>query len=209
MHAADSRVEPEHALGMDFAVRLRIKMRSALPARLAKYAATAQYNGLIWVFSISDNDPSPLRPLEQYGFNVESVPGISTAPSAPRSVLRPPAMPPRASGPSRQPPLPDAAAPGFLFTPDETKFVNDLATVNVTPRPGFSSYDMVSEGWLICGQVASGNSPAAIADQLFKKSTGMGPGGINRSQADSIVKFSLKDLCPSGSEKMRGPRPVV
>lgn len=100
------------------------------------------------------------------------------------------------------------AQPNEVLSSDETRFVNDLATVNITPRPGFSNYDMASWGWLICGQVASGKSQTAIADQLFKTSTAMGPGGINRSQADSIVTFALKDLCPPGS-KSKGPGVTV
>lgn len=75
------------------------KMRNALPARLAKYAAATRHDGLIWVFSIIDNDPSPLRPLEQFGFTIESVPGTGTAPTAPTYAPSAPPVPPRASAP--------------------------------------------------------------------------------------------------------------
>ncbi len=61
------------------------KMRNALAARLTKYAAVTEYEGLIWTFSIIENDPSPLQPLEQFGFSIESVAAPGTAPPTPRA----------------------------------------------------------------------------------------------------------------------------
>lgn len=75
------------------------KMRNALPARLAKYAAATRHDGLIWVFSIMDDDPSPLRPLEQFGFTIESVAGTGAAPSAPTYAPSAAPVPPPASAP--------------------------------------------------------------------------------------------------------------
>ncbi|ASL16268.1 DUF732 domain-containing protein [Mycobacterium intracellulare] len=100
------------------------------------------------------------------------------------------------------------AEPNEILTSDEAKFVNDLAAINITPLPGHSNYDMVLDGWALCGQAASGKSQIAIADQLFKTATKQGPGGISRAQADSIVKLAIKDLCPPGS-KSKGPGAVV
>ncbi|MGY4650485.1 envelope biogenesis lipoprotein LpqN [Mycobacterium sp. URHB0021] len=60
-------------------------MRNVLPARLAKYAATTEHSGLIWTFSIIDSDPSPLRPLEQFGFSIEQVAARGTAPPISRA----------------------------------------------------------------------------------------------------------------------------
>jgi hypothetical protein len=61
------------------------KMRNALAARLTKYFASTEHNGLLWTFSVIENDPSPLRPLEQFGFSIEPVAARGTAPPTPRA----------------------------------------------------------------------------------------------------------------------------
>lgn len=78
---------------------------------------------------------------------------------------------------------------------DEQDFVTHLSMIGVSTHSGSTS-TLTTVGWGVCGELASGVTPANASAEIFYNSN-LSPGGISREQADQIVALALVDLCPS------------
>lgn len=82
------------------------------------------------------------------------------------------------------------------YTDREWNFLHHTAEIGITS--GLGPEGVLTVGWLICGDLAKGFTPDAIASYLFYQSNGHA-GGISRTQAGVEVALAAVDLCPGVS----------
>lgn len=86
-----------------------------------------------------------------------------------------------------------AAPVAHAYTDEEWSFLQHTAEIGITNNLGPQA--TLTAGWSICGSLAKGYTPDAIASYLFYQSNGH-PGGITRTQAEMEVALAAVDLCP-------------
>jgi Protein of unknown function (DUF732) len=82
------------------------------------------------------------------------------------------------------------ADPDPGLTPNEQQFVNNLASIGVTPTAG--SRGLVGLGYHFCSELSSGKTRESMANRAYAEITGSTP-----QQARAALDFAIKDLCPA------------
>jgi Protein of unknown function (DUF732) len=82
------------------------------------------------------------------------------------------------------------ADPDSGLTPQEQQFVNDLASIGVTPTAG--SRGLVGLGYHFCSELSSGKTREFMANRAYAEITGSTP-----QQAKAALEFAINDLCPA------------
>lgn len=85
------------------------------------------------------------------------------------------------------------APTAHAYSDGEWAFLQHTAEIGITN--GLGPQATLTVGWSICGSLAKGYTPDAIASYLFYQSNGH-PGGITRTQAEVEVALAAVDLCP-------------
>ena len=79
---------------------------------------------------------------------------------------------------------------------DATSFVNDLHKVGIHAVTG-GDEALVQMGLNLCQQLSWGAPPAQLEGLAVQRSDGtQGASGITPQQADDVVGFAVRDLCP-------------
>ncbi|MGB8390128.1 DUF732 domain-containing protein [Mycobacterium sp.] len=80
---------------------------------------------------------------------------------------------------------------------DATTFVNDLHRAGIHAVTGGDTA-LVQVGLNLCQQLSYGAPPAQLEDLALQRSdSSQGAGGLTPQQADDIVEYALRDLCPN------------
>ena len=82
------------------------------------------------------------------------------------------------------------ADPDTGLTPQEQQFVNDLASIGVTPTAG--SRGLVGLGYHFCSELSSGKTREFMTNRAYAEITGSTP-----QQAKAALDFAISDLCPA------------
>lgn len=77
---------------------------------------------------------------------------------------------------------------------DPSTFIMDMAAAGYYTSSGDNDH-MLSIGYHLCTEIASGMTPSAVAFDLYAN-TGM---SISRSDASEVVQIAIRDLCPRTS----------
>ncbi|MEE6178825.1 DUF732 domain-containing protein [Mycobacterium sp. 050134] len=80
---------------------------------------------------------------------------------------------------------------------DDTSYLNDLHNVGIHDVGGGDPALLVS-GWKICSQLSAGATPAQLIGLALQRSDGdLGAKGLNPIQANDLIAYAQRDLCPS------------
>ena len=76
------------------------------------------------------------------------------------------------------------------LTPNEQQFVNDLATIGITPTSGLRG--LVGLGYYFCSELSNGKTLEYMQNRAYAEITGSTPG-----QANAALDSAIKNLCPA------------
>jgi hypothetical protein len=76
------------------------------------------------------------------------------------------------------------------LTPNEQQFVNDLASIGITPKSG--SRGLVGLGYYFCSELSTGKTLEYMRNRAYAEIAGSTP-----DQAKAALDFAIRDLCPA------------